>query len=434
MKKTLKELLDERALKFGEAETLADESDKRELTAEERTLFTTRTSEVLVLDEVIASKRQIESFQLGRAAYVGSGEEGNRDTSKGDQRDLAGYNLNKALLAKLDNRALDGIEAEVQQMAEARAKEDGIKLTGNGIVVLDEVLQKRGQTVTLQTTNPGDQGGVLVEKKLQGVLEVLQANTFLDEVGARFMTGLTGDLVFPVQETMPIIQELTEIEAMNDSEILFSSFEMKPARRGTTVPISRQLLIQSSIDMQNFTINAIGEALAQKMNAEAISNLLTIITLANGNLLALGLNGAAPTYNDIVALEALVDGYNHKRGTPKYLTNTKVKAKLKTTQKFTGTNGDPVYNDDNELNGYKAVISNIVPSNLTKGTATNVASAIVYGNFSDFMVGMWGGTEYIIDPFAKKKSAQIEITANAFWNMKAARVKSFSGIKDALTA
>jgi HK97 family phage major capsid protein len=422
MKKTLKDLLDERAVKYGAAEVLAVESDKRELTAEERTAFNEHTSALAELDTQIVTERSIQAFNAGRAARIGTGAEGNRDTSKGDERDLAGYNLNRALLAKLDGRALDGVEAEVQAIGEKRALEDGIELSGNGIVVLDEILQKRGQTVTLQTTNPGDQGGVLVEKKLQGVLEVLQANTFLQEVGARFMTGLTGNLTFPVQETVPTIQELTEVEAMVDSEILFSSFDMVPVRRGTTIPISRQLLKQSSIDMQNFTVEAIGEALAQKMNVEAIVNLLSIVTL-----------GAAPLYENIVALEALVEGYNHKRGTPKYLTNTKVKAKLKTTQKFTGTNGDPVWRDDDVLNGYKAVTSNIVPSNLTKGSSS-VASAILFGNFSDFMVGMWGGTEYIIDPYSAKRKAQIEVTANAFWAMKAARVKSFSGIKDALTA
>jgi HK97 family phage major capsid protein len=316
-------------------------------------------------------------------------------------------------------------------MSEARAKEDGIKLQGNGIVVLDEVLQKRGQTVTLQTTNAGDQGGVLVPKDVRGVLEVIQANTFLTEVGARFMTGLTGDIEFPVQDTVPVIQELTEIETMTDTEILFSTIGLKPLRRGTTVPLSRQLLIQASIDMQNFTISTIGEALSQKMNAEAIAGLLTIITSSNGNLLALGTNGALPEYEDIVALESLVEGYNHKRGTPKYLTNTKVKGILKTTQKFASTNGDPVW-AKGELNDYAAVTSNIVPSNITKGTGTNL-SPIIYGNFMDWLVGMWGGTEYIIDPYTKKKSAQIEVTANAFWNQRAARVKSFAGIKDAIT-
>lgn len=434
MKKTLKELLDERALKFTEAGTLAEEADKRDLTAEERSQFTTLTSELKALDEQIVSKRQIEAFNAGRAqGFSGTGEDGNRDTSKGDQRDLAGFNLNRALLAKLEQRALDGVEAEVAKMGEERAIEAGLELTGNGIVVLDSVFEKRGQTVTGQTLNPGDQGGVLVEKDLQGLLGLIQADTFLEKVGAWFMTGLKGDIVFPVQETAPTIQELTEIEQMNDSEILFSSMELKPTRRGTTVPISLQTLRQTSYDMQNTVLTAISESLAQKMNAEAIATLLTIITSGNGNLLALGTNGAVPTYNDIVALEGLIDSFNHNKGVPKYLTNTKVRSKLKTTQIFTGTNGAPVWSPDNVLNGYPAVVSNIVPSNLTKGTANN-ASAIIFGNFRDFRVGMWGGTEYIIDPYTQKKKAQIEVTANAFWAMKAVRVKSFSGIKDALTA
>lgn len=427
--------MDARADKHSEASKLVDLAKDRAHTSEERSLFDSLQTELEDLDSQIAHEQRLISFRAGRAAsaFPGTGEEGNRDTSKGDKRDFGKFNLNRALAAKLDQRSLDGVEAEVAKMGEERALAAGIELSGNSIVVLDSVFEQRGQTVTLQTTNPGDQGGVLVEKDRQGLLGLIQAETFLDKVGANFMTGLEGDIVFPVQDTAPTIQELTEIEQMTDSEILFSSFELKPTRRGTTVPISRQTLLQTSYDMQNIVITAISEAFAQKMNAEAIANLLTIITSGNGNLLALGTNGAVPTYNDIVALEGLIDGFNHNRGTPKYLTNTKVRSKLKTTQVFTGTNGAPVWSPDNVLNGYQAVVSNIVPSNLVKGTATN-ASAIIFGNFNDFRVGMWGGTEYIIDPYSQKRKAQIEITANAFWAMKAVRAKSFSGIKDALTA
>lgn len=432
MAKLLKDLQDERGKKVEEADRLVTESEKRDLTPEEKTQFSSLTAEIRSLDGDISLKQQMDAFQAGRSGFVGAGEDGNRDTSPGDQRDLSKYSLNRALLLKAEGRALDGIEAEVQDMCEKRAVEDNIELQGNGIVIMDDVLQKRGQTATLQTTNLGDQGGVLIEKRLMGVLEVLQANTFLNEVGARFLTGLTGNLTFPVQDTVPSIQELTEIEQMIDAEILFSTFEMTPNRRGTTVPISRQLLRQSSIDMQNFVINAIGEALAQKQNVEAIVNLLSIITTANGNLIELGTNGAAPSYANIVALKARVDGYNHLRGAPKFLTNSKVQAQLELTQKFSGTNGDPAWKDNGTMAGFKAVTSNIVPSNIVKGSANN-ASAILFGNFSDYIVGHWGGTEYIIDPYTPKKKAQIEVTANAFWNLKAARVKSFSGIKDALT-
>ncbi|MCE6992095.1 hypothetical protein [Dyadobacter sp. CY323] len=192
MPKTLKDLLDERGVKLEEADKLAEESQKRDLTPDESTQFSTLTVEIRALDGQISTKQQIEAFQAGRSASVGTGAEGNRDTSKGDENDLGKYSLNKALLTISEKRSLDGIEAEVQQLCEKRAMEDGIELTGGGVVIMDEILQKRGQTATLQTTNPGDQGGVLIEKRVMGILEVLQANTWLEEVGARFLTGLTG--------------------------------------------------------------------------------------------------------------------------------------------------------------------------------------------------------------------------------------------------
>ncbi|MDR6805564.1 HK97 family phage major capsid protein [Dyadobacter sp. BE34] len=432
-KKTLKDLQEERAVKRTEMETLAKESDTRALTPEERTQFSTLTDEVKELDEQIRSAQQIQAFNAGRAASVGSGEEGQRDVSKQDERDLARFSLLRALDSKLHMRELDGVEAEVQSIGMEAAKRDNIEVNGAGLIVMDSIFTKRGQTATGQTTNPGDQGGVLIREDVRSVLEVLQANTFLKEVDATFLTGLTGNLKIPVQDTVPAIQELDEIEEMMDAEILFSSLGMVPERRGVTIPISRQIMIQGSIDMEQFVISQIGEALAQKMNVEAAIKLLLIITSANGNLLGLDTNGALPTYEDIVELETMVSGYNHLRGKPKYLTNSKVRGILKTTQKFAGTNGEAVWDTrDNLLNGYQPVVSNLIPSNLTKNTGTNL-SALIYGNFKDWIVGQWGGTEYIVDPYTAKKKAEIEVTVNAFWNQRESRKKSFAGIKDIVT-
>jgi HK97 family phage major capsid protein len=193
------------------------------------------------------------------------------------------------------------------------------------------------------------------------------------------------------------------------------------------------LLLQSSIDVQNFVIDQIRMALDYKLNVDAINAILAAISTANGNILELGTDGAVPDYASIVGLETIVAANDADKNSLKYLTNSKVRGKLKLTQKFTGTNGDPVWEKGNEMNGYPAVVSNIVPSNLTKGTATGVCSAIVFGNFSDLYVGIWGGADFIIDPFSAKKKAQIEITCNMFWDTEVARVKSFAGIKDAKT-
>ena len=43
-------------------------------------------------------------------------------------------------------------------------------------------------------------------------------------------------------------------------------------------------------------------------------------------------------------------------------------------------------------------MSNAIPSNSSKGSGSNL-SAILYGNFRDLYVGMWGTLEILVDPY-----------------------------------
>lgn len=82
----------------------------------------------------------------------------------------------------------------------------------------------------------------------------------------------------------------------------------------------------------------------------------------------------------------------------KYITNAKVIGALK---KLKTSGGEYLYNQDLQaigrggtpatLNGYGVLSTNQVPSNLTKGSSSGVCSALVYGDFSQALVGFWGG-------------------------------------------
>ena len=84
---------------------------------------------------------------------------------------------------------------------------------------------------------------------------------------------------------------------------------------------------------------------------------------------------AGATWAHIVDLESQIAVANADVGSMGYLTNAKVRGKLKTTSKVTGQNG--FIWEGASLNGYNAAVSNQVPSNLTKGTASGVCSAIM---------------------------------------------------------
>lgn len=375
---------------------------------------------------------EIDADIAKRAAAQAKPVAHERIISDKEAKDFSKFSILRGLSLLAEGKPLDGIEAEVHAIASEEARKSGLQISGFGVPAIIG-MTKRGQTVTGTTTTAGDQGGDIVATELNGLIEALWSKNFLSLLGATRLAGLVGNQEFPVQTSKPAASELTEIQADTATEILFDKVAMAPNRRGVTIPISKLLLIQNSFDVQSFVMNQMRMALDYKLNVDAINAILAAITTANGNLRDLGANGAAPTYADIVALETLIAAADADKDGIKHLTNSKVRGKLKLTEKFS-TTGNVVWEKGNEMNGYPSIVSNIVPSNLTKGTSTGVCSAIVLGNFQDFYVGMWGGMDFVVDPYSAKKTAQVEITANMFWDTEVARAKSFAGIKDALTA
>ncbi|MBV5277130.1 phage major capsid protein, partial [bacterium] len=105
------------------------------------------------------------------------------------------------------------------------------------------------------------------------------------------------------------------------------------------------------------------------------------------------------------------------------------------TQKFTGTNGQPVWDAGNTpINGYRCAVTNSIPSNLTKGTASGIASAMVFGNFSDLIIGMWGSLDLMVDPYTGSTAGTIRVVTLQDVDVAIRNAESFTTMVDALTA
>lgn len=431
--KKAKQLREERAIKVQSMQALLTkaEAEKRNLSDDERKQWKAFDDEIIALDADLVIAERAETLAKEAAAVAGAEKQG--QFSDKEVKDFRSFNIVRGLQLMAMGKPLDGIEAEVHAMAENDAKRHGLQIEGFAVptyIPTSKPAEKRGQSVTGQTSNAGDQGGVFVETQVNGLIESLWSRNWLSLVGATRLAGLIGNVKVPVELTKPVAESVTEIAALTDQEILFGEVDMSPNRRGATIPISKQTLLQTSFDMQGLVMDRIRKSLDYKLNSDAITAVLAAIT--GGQLLALGTNGAAPTYANLVTLETMLAAADADKDTVKYLTNPKVKGKLKTTQVFDSTNGQPVW-QNNILNDYPAITSNIIPANLTKGTASGIASAIVLGNWSDLYVGMWGGVDFVVDPYTLAKKAQIQITANMWWDVEVGRAASFVGIKDALT-
>jgi len=92
-------------------------------------------------------------------------------------------------------------------------------------------------------------------------------------------------------------------------------------------------------------------------------------------------------------------------------------------------------NADTPVNGYTTAVSNNVPSNLTKGTANAICSAIVFGSdWSDFVMALFGGLDVVVDPYTAAVTGEIVITSNQFVDFGVRHTASFAAMLDALTA
>ena len=146
-----------------------------------------------------------------------------------------------------------------------------------------------------------------------------------------------------------------------------------------------------------------------------------------------GTDGLAPTWDHMVDLESALSTVDADVGAMAYLTNAKVRGKLKKTQRFSGTNGDPVWEKDNTVNGYRAEVTNAVPSNLVKGASGAVCSAIIYGNFADLILAFWSGLDLTVDPYTNSTSGTVRVVALQDCDVAVRHPESFAAMVDAKT-
>ena len=92
-----------------------------------------------------------------------------------------------------------------------------------------------------------------------------------------------------------------------------------------------------------------------------------------------------------------------------------------------GTNAR-LYSQGN-LNEYRLHATTQVPSNLSKGSGTDL-HALIFGVFSTAIIAHFGGYDLVVDPYTKARNYQLLLTNNAFHDIAFRYAKAFSVCKD----
>lgn len=366
--------------------------------------------------EIAAEKAQAEAQQRSN----------DRSLNQLNQR----FSMVKFIRQSMPGQVMDGAEEEVRQMGVQEARTLGLNITGSYIPLA--VMEGRAFTGQNATT-PGD-GGYLIESELK-YQEELRKRMVLSSMGTQVIGGLTGNITLVKGKPVSASWE-QENSAVAAQKKAFTSESISPKRLAMQMGISKQLLIQSSLDVERMVMNDIlaahSEALEDAaVNGDGSSNKPTgILNVSGTKTIELDTNGKIPTFADMVQMETELASLNADLGRLAYLANPKVRGLFKTTLMSAGVGGYIWQN--NEVNGFPAYASNFVPSNLTKGSASGKCSAIVFGNWNDLQILGWGGMDIIVDPYTLADEGAVRIIMNTFHNVFVPRPESFVLIKDAL--
>jgi len=347
------------------------------------------------------------------------------------QKEERQYSLINAIRSAQTGR-FDGFEREVsEELAKRYGKEP------RGFYVPQSIF-KRDLTVGTNTA-----GGFLKPTDHLGgeFIDALRANLVTSSLGARMMQGLSGDVAIPALNAKTAVGFVAENNAPgSEGAPTFRQVTMSPKTLVQYVDISRKLSMQSDPSVEQIIRDDMTRQFAAKIDEVAIegggSNEPTGITQTSGiGSVAIGTNGGAVTYAALVDLEKEVAIDNALGGSLAYLTNPKVVGEMRQiSRQASGVEGNFILNDTNTLLGYPVASTTLVPSDLTKGTSSGVCSAVIFGNFSDLMIGMFGGLDVLVDPYTGSSTGATRIAMYQDVDVAVRHAESFAAILDVTTS
>ena len=213
---------------------------------------------------------------------------------------------------------------------------------------------------------------------------------------------------------------------------------MSPKRLQVLQGVTYDLMHQSSKALDDLILDDMVKAHAVALDAAIFTGSGSsgqptgVLSASNVNSIAIDTHGGPLTYNLLVQMETEVGIDNGLLDdTLAYVSNAKVQGKLKTIPQIAGY---PFYlMNDGKVNGYPFYMSNAIPSNLTKGNTSGACSAAIFGNWSEVIVGSWGGLQLIVDPYTAKANGVLEISAAAYHDVLVRTPQAFCKIVDITT-
>ncbi len=386
----LHELKESRASKVAEMRALGDD-----LTGDKATKFDALESEVRAIDGQI--KRAATLAEMERLAETAD--------DKLPGKELRNYSVAKAI-QESSHDALTGVEAEMHaELAKGRET--------RGVMIPTSVLLEN----RAQFTSPDTAGGYTVATQLGGMVDRLRPTMAVQGLGATILSGLVGNLDLPKLTDGPTAHWIGEDEETTESSSTFGKISMTPKTVSGEMQLSRRLMLQNAVALEDVLRRDLGFVLAQALDAAAIQG-SGVSAEPTGIITAVTENATSETeLSDIAADLISALELDDVTGTGAFLTNPglmKVARKIK--------DGD----------GHNISLAEIFHNETVKATnqvaAITTTNPLIYGQWSDLVIGYWSGVDILTNPYHSDVASKGGVKLHAFLDADVAvrHVESFA--------
>ena len=352
-------------------------------------------------DEAVKNGRSLAEFRGELLEAIGNAPLDTQEIglTKKEVRNFSLMNAIRAMANPTDRNAQEAarFEFEASQEAAKRAGADP-----QGLYMPHDVMRSWAQ----RDLNTSDDSAMVAEAYRGGdFIDVLRNASSVMQAGATMLTGLQGDVKIPKKTAASTGAWIaTEGGASTESEPTFGQVTMSPKTVGAFTDITRLMMMQSSLDIENLVRNDLSTGIALAIDNGALqgsgsSGQPTGIANTSGINAPTDFAAATPTFAEVVAMETAVAEDNALMGNLAYILPASMYGALKTAKKDAGS-GEFVVEPNGTINGRTAIVSNQV-----------TAGDLYFGNFADCLIGMYGGLDITVDPYTASTSGTVRIVA-----------------------
>jgi HK97 family phage major capsid protein len=275
----------------------------------------------------------------------------------------------------------------------------------------------------VQTANNDVAGGYTVgtDHRADLFVEPFRNSLLARRLGVRVLSGLTGNLSIPRHTSSTSAGWVSENQALTASDMSFGSMSLTPRHAGGISEWSRQMVQQSSPDIEQLVRNDLSFMLAQAID--------TAILFGAGGTEPIGLlntagvqtsSMATPTWTQIVGMLKKLELVN---ATPTaWLMGANPKAKLMSI--VDGVGMPAKFLDNGRMINIPAYSTN----QLADKTGTPDTGRVILGDWSQIMLGIWGNEiDILVNPYAETaySKGNIQIRAMTTCDIAVRHAESF---------